>query len=203
MALAVLSQPYPARVKDQFWFRELRQTIVLLVEGKSFADIKRLSEEENIFNARSASRANEIRQAVERRLKAVRPSFYAFFQDSPLATQKLLALCLLMLTDHTFYRFMDDCFRGKLITGDNELYDRDILRVFRDIQDEVPRTASWTDATLRKIRATYRGFLREAGLLAGDKEPYQIQRPLLCRELQDYLREEGLTGIEKILTGER
>ena len=203
MALAVLSQPYLARVKEQFWFRELRQTIVLLVEGKSFADIKRLSEEENIFNASSASRANEIRQAVERRLKAVGPSFYAFFQDSPLATQKLLALCLLMLTDHTFYRFMDDCFRGKLLTGDNELYDRDILRVFRDIQDEVPRTASWTDATLRKVRATYRGFLREAGLLTGDKEPYQIQWPLLSREPREYMRGEGLTGLEKILTGER
>lgn len=203
MALAVLSQPYPARVKDQFWFRELRQAVALLADGKSFADIKKLSEEENVFNARSASRANEIRQAVERRLKAVGPSFYAFFQGSPLATQKLLALCLLMLTDHTFYRFMDDCFREKLLTGDKELYDRDILRIFRDIQDEVPRTASWTDATLRKVRATYRGFLREAGLLTGDKEPYQIQRPLLSQELRDYLREEDLTGLEKILTGER
>ena len=46
MALAVLSQPYPARVKDQFWFRELRQAVALLADGKSFADIKKLSEEE-------------------------------------------------------------------------------------------------------------------------------------------------------------
>lgn len=203
MALEVLSQPYPVRVKDQFWFRELRQAVELLADGKSFVDIRSLSEEENLFNARSVSRANEIRQALERRLKAVEPSFYAFFQRSSLETQKILALCLIMLTDHTFYRFMDDCFREKLITGDKELHDRDILRVFRDIQDEVPRTASWTDTTLRKARAAYRGFLREAGLLTGDKEPYQIQQPLLSHEIQDYLRGEGLTVLEKILSGER
>lgn len=85
MALAVLTQPYPARVKEQFWFRELRQAVAVLAEGKSFADLKRMSEEENFFNASSASRANGIRQALERRLKAAEPSFCAFFQQSPLA----------------------------------------------------------------------------------------------------------------------
>lgn len=203
MALAVLTQPYPARVKEQFWFRELRQAVAVLAEGKSFADLKRMSEEENFFNASSASRANEIRQVLERRLKAAGPSFCAFFQQSPLATQKLLALCLLLLTDHTFYRFMDDCFREKLFTGDLELYDRDFLRVFRAIQNEEPRAAKWTDATLKKVRANYKAYLREAGLLAGEKSPYQIQRPLLSRELQDYLQQAGLAAIEKILTGER
>ena len=83
MALAVLTQPYPARVKEQFWFREL--PVAVLAEGKSFADLKRMSEEENFFNASSASRANEIRQVLERRLKAAGPSFCAFFQQSPLA----------------------------------------------------------------------------------------------------------------------
>ncbi|WP_279018589.1 BrxA family protein [Megasphaera elsdenii] len=87
MALAVLTQPYPARVKEQFWFREreLRQAVAVLAEGKSFADLKRMSEEENFFNASSASRANEIRQVLERCLKAAGPSFCAFFQQSPLA----------------------------------------------------------------------------------------------------------------------
>lgn len=78
MALAVLTQPYPARVKEQFWFRELRQAVAVLAEGKSFADLKRMSEEENFFNASSASRANEIRQVLERRLKAAGPSFVPF-----------------------------------------------------------------------------------------------------------------------------
>ncbi len=78
MALAVLTQPYPARVKEQFWFRELRQAVAVL---------KHMSEEENFFNASSASRANEIRQVLERRLKAAGPSFCAFFQQSPLAMQ--------------------------------------------------------------------------------------------------------------------
>jgi len=55
MALAVLTQPYPARVKEQFWFRELRQAVAVLAEGKSFADLKRMSEE-------SIYRGDEIRR---------------------------------------------------------------------------------------------------------------------------------------------
>lgn len=55
MALAVLTQPYLARVKEQFWFRELRQAVAVLVEGKSFADLKRMSEE-------SIYRGDEIRR---------------------------------------------------------------------------------------------------------------------------------------------
>lgn len=55
MALAVLTQPYPARVKEQFWFRELHQAVAVLAEGKSFADLKRMSEE-------SIYRGDEIRR---------------------------------------------------------------------------------------------------------------------------------------------
>ena len=86
MALAVLTHPYPARVKEQFWFREreLRQAVAVLAEGKSCADLKRMSEEENFFNASSASRANEFRQVLERCLQSAGPSFCAFFQQPPL-----------------------------------------------------------------------------------------------------------------------
>ena len=39
-------KPYSAgAVKFSFWFMEFRKTVQLLSEGKSFADIKKLNEE--------------------------------------------------------------------------------------------------------------------------------------------------------------
>ena len=198
-ALSVTTQPYPARVKEKYWFRELKQAVSFLQDGGSFAELKQKSEQENFFGARSVSRANEIRQTVERRLKAVDPSFYTFFPQASLEVQKLLALTLILLTDHTFFRFMDDCFREKVMRGDFDLDDR----VFRDIQEDDPRTRKWTDATLKKIRSNYRGILKEAGLLTGERSPFTIQKPLIDQTLHAFFQQEGLGAIERIYTGAR
>lgn len=202
-ALSVTTQPYPARVKEKYWFRELKQAVSYLQDGGSFAELKQKSEQENFFGAGSASRANEIRQTMERRLKTVDPSFYAFFLQSTLEVQKLLALTLILLTDHTFFRFMDDCFREKVMRGDFDLDDREFFRVFRDIQEDDPRTRKWTDATLKKIRSNYRGILKEAGLLTGEKSPFLIQKPLIDQALHAFFQQEGLEAIERIYTGAR
>ena len=202
-ALLVKTQPYPARVKEIFWFPELRQAIAFLQDSGTLAQLKQKSEEENFFGATSVSRALEIRRVVERRLKAVDASFYAFFLQSPLETQKLLALTLVLLTDHTFFRFMDDCFREKVMTGNFQLDDRDFFRVFRDIQEEDPKTRKWTDATLKHIRSNYRVIMKEAGILTGTKSPYKIQKPLISQALHNFFQQEGLGDIEKIYTGAR
>lgn len=47
-------KPYSAgAVKFSFWFMEFRKTVQLLSEGKSFADIKKLNEETNIYGGNS------------------------------------------------------------------------------------------------------------------------------------------------------
>lgn len=201
--MTVLEQPYPARVHDMFWFRELRSAIAFLQQGGTLEKLKERSQKENFFNASSASRATGMLQVLSRRLSAVDAAFCAFFQASPLETQKLLALTLVLLTDHTFYRVMDDCWREKLIVGDTTLYNRDILEVLRNIQEEEEKAAKWTDASVKKIRANYKAILRDAGLITGNKEPYQMQKPLCSPALHGFFQQEGLGIIEKILTGER
>ena len=47
--LNVLNQRYPCRTKDYLWYREIRQTVIMILEEhRTLADIKRLSEEENV-----------------------------------------------------------------------------------------------------------------------------------------------------------
>ena len=54
-------KPYSAgAVKFSFWFMEFRKTVQLLSEGKSFADIKKLNEETNIYGAPTKLRASVI-----------------------------------------------------------------------------------------------------------------------------------------------
>lgn len=65
-------KPYSAgAVKFSFWFMEFRKTVQLLSEGKSFADIKKLNEETNIYGAPTKLRAQQIYSTVTARIKTV------------------------------------------------------------------------------------------------------------------------------------
>lgn len=201
--MKVLNAKYPARVKDYLWSRETRQTIELLQQGKSLGEIKELSETENVYNAISKSRANEIRMAVFRRLRTVDKEFLAFFVSQTVEIQKILCLVLVMLSDHTFLRFMDEVYREKLIVGNTDLSDADFFSFLHKLQAEDEHAAKWTDAALGKIRDNFKSILREGGLLTEAGNPRKILRPLMGQEQEEFFQAEGIGYLYKILTGER
>lgn len=198
----VLSMPFACRTKDLLWYRETRQCISLQREGKDLAEIKQLSQTENIFNAASKSRAENIRVVTARRIGAVNDKFLEFFQSQGAMAQKQLCIVMVMLTDHTFYQFMDDVFREKMIVGVSELYDRDIIGFIHGLQESNERIAKWTDAAVAKLRDNYKHILREAEFISDTGATRQIIKPILNREMIEFLKEEGLTPIYKILAGE-
>lgn len=51
-------------VKHSFWFMEFRKVVSLRLEGKTWEEIKRLNEEENIFGAPTTLRATQIFNTV-------------------------------------------------------------------------------------------------------------------------------------------
>lgn len=202
--LHILSQRYPCRTRDLLWYRETRQTVSAVAgEEKTLADIRWLSEKENFYNAASSSRANEIRMAVARRISAVNTPFLQFFVRQDVETQKLLCIVMVMLTDRTFFEFMDLIYREKLITEDRNLYDGDITGYIHSIQEKEEYAARWTDAGIRKVRNNYKTMLKDAGLISDSGTKRRILRPIVSRELYDFLTEEGLERIGQILTGDR
>ena len=62
-------------VKLSLWFMEFRKEVRLLSEGKSFEEIKKLSEEENVFEASTPARAAKIYSTVTARIKCLDSSF--------------------------------------------------------------------------------------------------------------------------------
>lgn len=200
----ILNQRYSCRTKDLLWYRETRQAISLMVrDRKTLDDIKILSENENFYNAASSSRANEIRTVIARRISAVNAEFLNFYVIHNTDTQKLLCIVMVMLTDRTFLEFMDLVYREKLITGDLELCDSDMLGYLRSLQEKVEYAARWTDAGIKKVRDNYKSILKEAGMISDSGTKRKIVRPIVSRELQEFLEKEGLERIGKILTGER
>ena len=202
--IRITDLPYYCRTKDILWFSETRTVIELLVmEGKSIEDIKELSDRENLFNAASPSRAKEIRQAIARRVSAVNEKYLRSFLQQNSSMQKILCMVMLMLTDRTFYEFMDNIYREKLITGNIVLKDSDLIGFLHEVQTKDVKAAKWTDAGMRKIRTNYKQILKDAGLLTEELNDRMLIRPILSPTVNVLLKEEGLESFRKIIVGER
>ena len=202
--MSAQNQRYYCRTKDLLWYRETKIAVEKVLHGDmTTADIRRESLDKNIFNASSTSRSKEIAQAVTRRVNAVDSAYLSFFATRNTENQQLLCIVMVMLTDHTFLEFMDSVYREKLIQQDNILRDSDIMGLFHRIQEKDESAVKWTDASLRKVRDNYKSMLKEAGMLSESGTERKIIRPILDKEMEDFLQSEGLTRIYKILAGER
>lgn len=175
-------KPYSAgAVKFSFWFMEFRKTVQLLSEGKSFADIKKLNEETNIYGAPTKLRAQQIYSTVTARIKTLDESFYPIFLSSDLATQKLFVLTAALLHDTLFFDFVYEVVREKMILGSDELTDADIRIFFKNKQEQSEKVASLQDYTLHRLGSCYKTQLYEAGILESNQanSTRKILKPIL------------------------
>jgi hypothetical protein len=202
--LNVLNQEYYLRTREILWYREMKKAISLILDEKKTAeDIRELSNKENIFNASSASRARDMQRTIIRRIAAVNQEYLVFFLKQTVEVQEQMSIIMVMLTDHAFLDFMNLVYREKLIKGDLILHDGDIMGFFHGLQEKNERTAKWTDASIKKVRDNYKSMLKEAGMLSDAGANRKIIKPIINKEMKDFLDVQGLDRIYRILAGER
>lgn len=203
MTFDVLEQPFFCRTKDTLRFQEMKMAIEHMANGKTIDDLEEMSAEENLFSAVSKSRAKEILSIMRRRLGKVDQAFFNFFLSEPIEMQKILCVVTVMLDDRSFYTFMDEVYKEKLITGENVLYKDDLIAFIHKLQARDEKAAGWSDAGIKKMRDNFKSILRDGGLISATGNDRQILRPLLTDETEKFLEDQGLMPIRKILSGER
>ena len=190
-------------VKHAFWFMEFRKVVTLRYEGRTWEEIKKASEEENLFGAPTPARAKQIWNTVSARTKALDDSFYPIFMNSDLAAQKLYTLVAVMANDTLFAEFVYEIIREKMIIGINEYSPSDIRLFFKHKQEQSEKAAGWTDQTLERLGQSYRNFLYEAGMTDNGREIRKILKPILDPEMERWLVDQHMDYYLKALKGVR
>lgn len=190
-------------VKLSFWFSEFRKVVNLLNSGKTLAEIKELNVEENIFLAPTQARAIRIFNTVAGRVKGLDRSFYRLFSESDIATQKLIVLIAIMQHDRLFLEFVYEVYREKLISGSGEFADSDIRIFFKNKQLQSEKVAKWTDQTINRLGLCYKTMLTEAGVIDRASGSRKMLRPILDKDLESCLSNNGMELIIQALTGVR
>lgn len=192
-------------VKFALWFMEFRKEVQLLLQGKTFEEIKALSVEENIFGASTSARAAMIQSTLTARIQSLDPSFYTLFMDSDVATQKLYALTGSFAHDTLFFDFMYEVIREKMIIGTSILTDADIRIFFKNKQAQDENVEKWTDQTLQRLGRSYKTQLFEAGLLDDRNRSAErrIMKPILDPLFKHWLEDYGYGQVAKAMEGIR
>lgn len=199
-------KPYSAgAVKFSFWFLEFRKTVQLLAEGKTFDEIKKMNEDENVYGTSTKARASQIYSTVTARVKSLDADFYQLFLASDLCTQKMFALTAALAHDTLFFDFVYEVVREKLILGSNELTDADIRIFFKNKQEQSEKVASWKDYTIQRLGSCYKTQLFEAGLIDDRRtsSTRRILKPILDIEFENWLRNHDMAIMIDALTGGR
>lgn len=190
-------------VKHLFWFMEFRKVVQLLTEGNTIEELRTMNKEQNLFGCPTSERAVQIFNVVAARIQSLDDSFYPIFLRGDLATQKLFALVAAMAYDTLLFDLIHEVVREKMIVGSNELKDSDIRVFFHSKQEQDEKAAKWTEQTIDKLSTSYKSMLYEAGLTNKAKNIRQIYKPILEREMEQWLEGRGLSVMIKALTGVR
>lgn len=189
-------------VKFSFWFMEFRKVVQLRNDGKSFEEIKRINQEENLFGTRTPARAQQIYNTVSARVRSLDESFYPIFVHGDLMTQKQIALIAALAHDTLFFDFVYHIIREKMLIGSNEFTESDVRIFFKNVQIQDEKAAKWTEATIRRLGIAYKTQLFEAGVTDKGKEVRKIYKPLFDRELKNWLLDHDMEPMIRALTGE-
>jgi len=190
-------------VKLSYWFMEFRKVASLLGDGKQMDEIKKLNQEENLFGAPTKERADKIFNTVASRMNCIPPSFCRIFLDSDISTQKLFVLTSILVSDTLFFDFVYEVIREKMILGCNEFSDSDVHIFFKNKQVQDEKVASWTDATITRLGASYKTMLFEAGVTDRGKTIRKINKPILDPIFAHWLDDNSMGQIKKALSGVR
>jgi competence CoiA-like predicted nuclease len=194
---------YKSTIKARsFLYLEMKKASNLYLQGFSIDEIKQKALEENIFLLKTESRIKEIASTIEDRMRALDDFLISKIAQGNLETSKQITLYSILKTDRLFFEFMQEVYREKYLLMDYLITDKDFSIFFQRKAEQSHRIASWKDYTYYKLEQVYKRILLEAGFARKSKTNIEITRPIMEKDIIDYLKGKGDDIYIKAMLGE-
>ncbi|WP_417632019.1 DUF1819 family protein [Enterococcus faecalis] len=188
-------------VSQRFWFYEIKEYIEMLNEGKTHQEIKKLSEEINIFGAASSSRSNETYNVAKRRINVLGKEMQELFPNLNIDNQKIVVLISVLLLNDLILEFMLEVYQAQIQKGILKLTTTDYKQFFSEKQRTNEIVASWQPYTYSRLGSAYRNYLLESGLIREDKGIEIITPKMVDSRVLSWLKAINRLDIAKAITG--
>jgi hypothetical protein len=165
-------------VSHALWFSEFKEYLNLYLAGKTIDEINELSDNENFLQLKTKKRAKQVSRILGNRIKKIDNSILKLFPQLDVSNQKIVDLLGVMLNSQLFSEFLYETYRQEMILGDMKLESFEIQSFFNQKQMESKQAETWTDQTVKRLKGSFKTFLRESSLTKPAKD-YDIVTPVL------------------------
>ena len=169
----IIESPYNGSgslTREQFLFYEMRTTAKLKVEGLSNTRIVERIAQENLFQYPTEKSVKNIANACLARLDAMNnESLIRAIASQPSETAKQICLYAIMKHRRLVWDFMLTVIGEKYRIKDSSFGRMDLNVFFLRLQEQDNNVASWSDATLQKLKQVLTRILVENEYLDNTK----------------------------------
>lgn len=189
-------------MSHSFWYLETKKTAEYLADDISKNELMELSLNENIYQVDSERRARELVNVCYRRLKGFDNDLLTYLSTCDQNSGKLIVLISVLTDDKLFFEFVHEVFREHILLGNFTIKNSDLDIFFMNKMNQSEVIENWKDTTLKKVKANYKKYLIEAGLLKKEDDNYQIILPFIDYNLKNLLIKNDLTPFLHAITGD-
>ncbi|MBE6500274.1 MAG: DUF1819 family protein [Methanobrevibacter thaueri] len=188
-------------MSHSFWYLETKNTAEYMADDISKNELMELSLNENIYQVDSERRARELVNVCYRRLKGFDNDLLTYLSTCDQNSGKLLVLISVLADDKLFFEFMHEVFREHVLLGNFTIKNSDLDIFFMNKMNQSEVIENWTETTLGKVKANYKKYLIEAGLLQKENDDYKIILPFIDYRLNELITQNNLTPYLNAITG--
>jgi hypothetical protein len=187
-------------VSQLFAFVETKKTAQLLSQGLSKEEARKKIETENLYQLNNADRLRKTFNYIFKRLDSLPKGAIELLVQSDTENAKLLTLISIMNTDKLFFEFVYEVYRGKVILGEKLIQDKDVNAFFDEKVIQSEEVASWSQASIKKLKSCYLKNLADAGLIESTKTR-QIKHALVNYRIEELLTSNGMGAYINAIKG--
>lgn len=174
--------------REQFLFYEIRMMASLVSQGYTKADAIEKIREENLFQFPTERMITSIANTCFQRLSALESDALVYHLANATAdVAKQINLYAMMKHNAIVWDFMTTVIGEKFRTQEFEFSKKDLNIFFFQLQEQNDAVASWSDATISKIKQVLNKCLVECEFLDSVRST-QLNPVAIVPELEDEIR---------------
>lgn len=177
--------------REQFLFFETKTLAKLLFEGKSIDEALFCIKQENLFQFPTERMIESIANSCYRRLQALESdTLIGVIATSSVDVAKQVNLYAMMKQNRIVWDFMTTVIGEKFRTQDFSFSKKDTSGFMFQLQEQNEDVATWSDATIQKIKQVLVKILVECGYLDNTKSEF-LNPVYLYPELEEEIRDKN------------
>lgn len=186
------TQPYNGSLTaEQFLYYEIRIASKFYLEGKTIDEAVEIIKRDNLFQYPTERQVSRLARACYKRLDALdNKRLVEEIAVAPNEIAKQINLYAMMRYNRLVWEFMIQVIGEKYRNQDFAFSRKDLNAFFTRLQAQDDGVASWSEATINKIKSVLVRVLIETEYLDGVKDT-TLKPVLLCEELEQGIKENG------------